>query len=68
MTAHEKEKVIKYGYEKWKKRNYKWFVINLLCNFTFIGLVEIPFLAFSSSISSVKWIMGIEIALLIQGL
>lgn len=65
MTAHEKEKVIKYGYEKWKKRCNKWCVINLLCNFIFIGLVEIPFLFFSSKINSVKWIMGIGTVLFI---
>lgn len=69
MTAHEKEKVIKYGYEKWKKRCNKWCVIDLLCNFIFIGLIEISLLFFPSKISSVKWIMewviGIGIALFI---
>lgn len=65
MTAHEKEKVIKYGYEKWKKRNYKWCVIDLLCNFIFIGLVEISLLFFLSKIDSVKWIIGIGTILLI---
>lgn len=65
MTAHEKEQVIKYGYEKWKKRCNKWCVIDLLCNFIFIGLVETPLLFFSSKISSVKWIIGIGTALLI---
>lgn len=43
MTAHEKEKVIKYGYEKWKKRNYKECIIDLLYNFASIGLFGIPF-------------------------
>lgn len=65
MTAREKEKVIKYGYEKWKKRCNRWCIIDLLCNFIAIGLVEIPFLFFFSKISSVKWIIGIGTVLLI---
>lgn len=65
MTAHEKEQIIKYGYEKWKKRCNKWCVIDLLCNFIFIELVEIPFLFFTSKIITVKWVIGIGTALLI---
>ena len=56
MTAHEKEKVIKYGYEKYKKRNYKECIIDLLYNFATIGLFGIPFLFYSSKIISVKWV------------
>ncbi len=65
MTAHEKEKVIKYGYEKYKKRNYKECIIDLLYNFASIGLFGIPFCFFSSKIISVKWGIRIGIALLI---
>lgn len=55
----------KYGYEKYKKRNYKECIKDLLCNFIFIGLIEIPFLFFTSKIGFVKWVMGIGTALLI---
>lgn len=64
MTAHEKEKVIKYGYEKWKKRNYKECIIDLLYNFASIGLFGIPFLFYSSKIISVKWV-GIAFLIII---
>lgn len=37
----------------------------MLCNFIFIGLVEIPFLFFTSKIISVKWVIGIGTALFI---
>lgn len=65
MTAHEKEKVIKYGYEKYKKRNYKECIIDLLYNFASIGLFGIPLCFFSSKIISVKWGIRIGIAFLI---
>lgn len=65
MTAYEKEKVIKYGYEKYKKRNYKECIIDLLYNFAYISLFGIPFLFYSSKIISVKWVIGIGTAFLI---
>lgn len=65
MTAHEKEKVIKYGYEKWKKRNYKECIIDLLYNFASIGLFGIPFLFYCSKIISVKWV-GIAFLIIIM--
>lgn len=56
MTAHEKEQIIKYGYKKYKKRNYKECIIDLLYNFASIGLFGIPFLFFASKIISIKWV------------
>ena len=67
MTAHEKEKVIKYGYEKWKKRNYKECIIDLLYNFASIGLFGIPLLFYCSKIISIKWV-GIAFLLFLNNL
>ena len=65
MTAHEKEQVIKYGYEKWKKRNYKECIIDLLYNFASIGLFGIPLLFYCSKIISIKWV-GIAFLIIIM--
>lgn len=63
MTAHEKEKIIKYGYEKCKKENHKKIQKNLTTTAAFIGMAGLV-LTFCPPRDSIdNWLTGIIICL-----